>query len=154
MSLRKLQTQYKNNLESLSKVSSPDLQLIIETLKLTNHYKKELKKNADWVKNRQEGKAQRRSVTDSIKAFIEYAKTNGSVGADRYYMNFTKMQNSALGSINRDTSDLFTLNAYQMSDAIITNVLKTGMEKGVFYKDIFKEAKKTVENFAKSVGLK
>lgn len=154
MSLKQLELKYKSNLESLSKVSSPDLQLIIDTLKLTNQYKKSLKKNQEWVKNREAGKVQRRSLTDSIKAFIEYAKINGSAGADKYYMNFTKMQNSALGSINRDSADLFTLNALQMSDAMISNVLINGMEKGVFYKDIFKEAKKTVENFAKGVGLK
>lgn len=154
MSLRKLEIQYKNSLESLSKVSSPDLQLIIDTLKLTNQYKKSLKKNHEWVKNRKAGKEQRRSLTDSIKTFIEYAKTYGSIGADKYYMNFTKMQNSALGALNRDTADLFTLNAFQMSDTIISNVLKEGIEKGLYYKDIFKEAKKSVENFAKSIGLK
>lgn len=166
MSLKKLELKYKQHLDlldSLSKVSTPDIQLIKQSLKLTNEFQKiigsirkskELKKNAEWIKNREEGKIQRKSLTDAIKAFIEYAKINGSLGADKYYMNVTKMQNSALGSLNRDAADLFTLNAFQMSDVIIANVLKSGIEKGLYYKEVFKEAKKSVENFAKSVGLK
>lgn len=154
MTLRKSELKNKKHIPSISNISSQDIQLIAESLKLTNEYKKSLRRNQEWVKNREAGKVQRRSLTDTVKAFIEYAKNAGSLGADKYYMNVTKMQNSALGALNRDTADLFTLNAFQMSDVIISNVLKSGMEKGLYYKDVFKEAKKAVENFSKSIGLK
>lgn len=59
-----------------------------------------------WQTARLEGKNARKLETAEIKLFVEYAASNGSKNADKYYMNFTNLAHSAVGitSGGRDTS--------------------------------------------------
>lgn len=175
MSKKKLETSLNKQfglIQRLHKIGSQEAGLINLSLKLTNEFRhsvestqktKKAKPSKEWLEARELGKQKRKALSDCIKTFIEYAKINGSVGADRYYVNFTKMQNLALlnenlilakvGSV-RDSADLFQLNALSMSDMIISVCIKDGIEKHLPYKDIFQEAKKRVDGFAKSIGIK
>ena len=63
-----------------------------------------LKNNADkleWKQARLQGKAVRKSVTDCIADFVEYAKAQGSKNAANYYANITKMEYAALELIEK-----------------------------------------------------
>ncbi|CAK0768816.1 hypothetical protein WCLP8_4290002 [uncultured Gammaproteobacteria bacterium] len=73
----------------------------------------------EWQENRTTGKVMRHELTDTIKAFIEYAKAQGSRGADKYYMNITKMLNEAVLGTHASNNPHFrdTLDAGQLSNS-------------------------------------
>ncbi len=60
----------------------------------------------DWQQARIEGKAARHLETDTIKAFVEYAKGQGSSSPERYYQALTKAVYGALffvrGAVGKD----------------------------------------------------
>lgn len=114
--------------------------------------------NEIWLEQRKELKQIRKQTTDTIKKFVRYAKEQGSQNADRYYANITKMQNKALFFIEhkykniRDICNLKQLDELKQADEIIEKALEDGMDKEMFYKDIFKLAKKRVEIFSELKG--
>ena len=91
---------------------------------------------------RADGKVIRRAETDAIQEFIEYAKNNGSQNGDRYYSIITKATNDIL-NISAGQRDNLTSNQLEhlaMVERVIANALKSGIEKGLGYKDIYKLA--------------
>jgi len=119
------------------------------------------KQNAEWLEKRASGKIERRLETDAIKEFIEYAISQGSKNAAKYYMIITKMQNSALFNMDmltiecpniRDVVDGLSLDALKMCDVIVAKTIRDKMKDKMFYKDIFQCAKARVESFADSIG--
>lgn len=111
-----------------------------------------------WQAARLEGKAHRRSETDAIKAFVEYAQKQGSGSADRYYEALTKMENAALfvvaGKYPNLRNIMSSAQLFQIgcADQIIVKALKSGMEQGMPYKDIFQVAKAEVMKFGAIMG--
>jgi len=117
--------------------------------------------NAEWLEKRANGKIERRLETDTIKSFVEYAEVAGSKNAKKYYVVISKMQNRTLFNLEfleqkypniRNMVNGFGLDALKMSDHIVSEALKEGMEQVMFYKDIFKKAKDRVERFALVLG--
>jgi phage regulator Rha-like protein len=113
-----------------------------------------MRKTDIWVETRENQKGNRKIETDTIKKFIEYAKSQGSQSADRYYSNITQMENKALFIVKDkfpNLKDVLTprqlMNSATCND-IVVMALEDGMEKNMFYKDIYKLAKKRVEVFA------
>jgi hypothetical protein len=112
------------------------------------------RQNAEWIEVRNSGKRTRREETDAIKDFIEYAKSQGSQSADRYYCNISKMQNQALFLVEqkypnlRDVLNIQQLGVLGTADAIVRKALHDGMQQGLHYKDIYKLAKNNVEVLA------
>ena len=111
-----------------------------------------------WQAARLEGKAHRRSETDAIKAFVEYAQKQGSGSPDRYYEALTKMENAALfvvaGKYPNLRNIMSSAQLFQIgcADQIIVKALKSGMDKEMPYKDIFQVAKAEVMKFAAIMG--
>lgn len=91
---------------------------------------------------RAEGKIIRKAETDSIKEFIEYAKSNGSQSSERYYTIITKATNDILNieAGQRDSLSESQLDNLAMVERVIANVLTSGIKKGLNYKDIYKLA--------------
>ena len=91
---------------------------------------------------RAEGKIIRKVETDSIKEFIEYAKSNGSQSSERYYTIITKATNDILNieAGQRDSLSESQLEHLAMVERVIANALTSGIEKGMNYKDIYKLA--------------
>jgi phage regulator Rha-like protein len=118
------------------------------------------KQNQQYIETRNQSKIGRKQQTDVIKIFIEYAKKQGSKSADKYYMIFSKMENSSFFILKERFKNVRAiLNIQQLSkiivaDMIIKQAIIEGMEKEMFYKDIFKEAKKRVLRMSNSVGFK
>jgi phage regulator Rha-like protein len=116
------------------------------------------KANEIWLDERKNIKQVRKSTTDTIKRFVEYAKEQGSSNADRYYCNITKMENKALFVIEtkykniRDILNLKQLSELKQADEIIEKALDDGMNEKMYYKDIFKLAKKRVTIFSELKG--
>jgi len=119
------------------------------------------RKNAEWAENRRLGIVERHTQTDMIKKFIEYARSQGSQDPDRYYVNLTKMENSVLFHLKlitikyknlRQIVSSLGLAALRMADHIVAKALQDGMDKRMYYKDIFQLAKARIETFADSMG--
>lgn len=124
-----------------------------------------LKNNADkleWKQARLQGKAVRKSVTDCIADFVEYAKAQGSKNAANYYANITKMEYAALELIEkgqkvpssfRETLDTMQLCALTMAEEIAKRAIKDGMQKQLHYKEIYELAKERVIAYAKTINI-
>jgi phage regulator Rha-like protein len=107
--------------------------------------------NAEWIEARDAGKRNRKQETDGIKAFVEYAKSQGSQSAEKYYMSISKMENAALFLVEqkypnlREVLGVAELGLIAVADTIVLNALRDGMAQALHYKDIYKLAKERVE---------
>jgi len=52
----------------------------------------------------------------------------------------------------REIAEGFQLDSLKMADRIVARALREGMEREMFYKDIFKMAKERVEQFVQVIG--
>jgi len=116
------------------------------------------KANQEYFEVREKGKVSRLKQTDTIKQFVEYATKQGSKNANKYYITLTNMENKALFLIEqkfkniREILNINQLDELKQADEIILKALIDGMEKEMFYKDIYQLAKKRVELFASLKG--
>lgn len=103
---------------------------------------------------RNAGKLVRRSTTDTMQRFIEYAVSQGSENADRYYVNITRMLNSLLfvvGGKHRNVRDMLTIQqlmTISSAEQIVDRGLLDGMSRKKFYKEIYKDVRQKVQLFA------
>ena len=113
-----------------------------------------MRKTDVWVETRQNQKLARKEETDTIKKFVEYAISQGSKSAIRYYTLITQMENKALFIVKDkfpNLKDVLTPRQLMNSvvcNEIVINALEEGMENEMFYKEIFQLAKQRVEIFA------
>lgn len=92
-----------------------------------------------WLKTRKETKQVRRMETDTVKRFVEYAKSQGSTHADQYYMNFTKLVQNHLGidAGSRDKQDQKTLLKLKSFETIVDMRIDSLMKMDLPYKVIY-----------------
>ena len=107
----------------------------------------------------------RKSLTDVIKDFVDYATEQGSKSAKMYYTNITKMEYAALeltqqaktakcdGLNFRDTLDCMDLCFLSTAEQVAKNAIKQGMDVNMHYKDIYQLAKDKVFAYAETVKL-
>lgn len=113
------------------------------------------KHNQDWIGKRQETKIMRRELTDMIQKFIEYAKSQGSESASKYYMAISRMELTGLFLMEqkypnaRDVMSFRQLNLIEMADEAIARALDEAMNLGLHYKECYKFAKDRIEILAK-----
>ena len=121
------------------------------------------KRNEDWIESRAQNKFQRKETTDVIKLFVDYAQKQGSQNAEQYYCNITKMENQSLVPLEflqqkfpnlREVVDRYTLDRLKMCDEIIAQALVDGMQKELYYKEIYKLARERVEIYAELFSSK
>lgn len=135
----------------------------IKYIQAFNAMEQALKKDSDkleWKQARIQSKEVRRNVTDTIKEFVDYATSQGSGSASKYYMNITKMEYAALELIQskekvpsgfRDTLDLLDLCFLQAAEQVCRAAIKEGMERKFPYKEIYLLAKERVTKYAETV---
>ena len=111
-------------------------------------------KSLEWQQAREESKKQRRTLMDTVKLFVEYAKENGSKHAETYHMNVNRKINKILfGVKTRETPDNFVdhlnedeLKIFSIVSRRIEAYFLANMAKGVYYKDIFAGFNPILEN--------
>lgn len=105
--------------------------------------------SSHWQQTRLESKSNRRMETDEIKQLVEYAREQGSKNAERYYCNLSKLADKAAGiqTGSRDMATVNQLNNIVLIERIIANVVREGMQQGLYYKDIYKACKARIEAF-------
>ena len=113
----------------------------------------------DWQAARLEGKTVRREETDTIKVFVDYAKSQGSNHAGKYYMLFSKETNralffveSAVGKNFRDGLTAAQLSAISMAERIVERALLESMSHRVYYRDAYRSAMERVRQFSTFIG--
>lgn len=116
----------------------------------------------EWKQARLQIKQVRRSFTDVVKDFIEYAKEQGSKSAEMYYANLTKMEYAALDLVERgskvpdnfrDTLDTIQFAYLGAAEIQCRQALAEGMKRGMYYKEIYAYAKIVVSQYANSLKL-
>lgn len=113
------------------------------------------KHNEEWLIKRQETKIMRRELNDTIQEFVNYARSQGSKSADKYYMNFSRMELTGLFIIEqrypnaRDVMSVRQLNLIEMADEAIAISLKESMQKELHYKECYKAAKDKISLLVK-----
>ena len=112
------------------------------------------KKSSAGIEARENSKVSRRAETDIIKEFVQYAKNQGSQNADKYYMNYTRMVNNALGIKDRELATIRELNCLTLTEGILEHCIREGMEESRPYKEIFGSCKERLEAFANIAYLK
>jgi Rha family phage regulatory protein len=116
----------------------------------------------EWKQARLQSKSARKSFTDVVKLFVEYATNQGSTSASRYYENITKMEYSALEIVEkgqkipkdfRDTLDCMDLCFLATAEQVAKNAIKQGIDSEMHYKEIYQLAKEKVFSYADTVKL-
>lgn len=113
-----------------------------------------MKANAEYIEARQQGKLIRRTETDTIKDFVEYATAQGSQNAKMYYSNISRMQNQALFLFDqkyknlREILDINQLSIVKIADKIVSKAIQEGMAQGLHYREIYQMVKSRIETFA------
>jgi len=115
------------------------------------------KQNAEWLEARSKTKCMRKELTDVIQEFVLYAKNQGSKSAEKYYLNFSRMELTGLFIIEerypnaRDVMSIRQLNLIELADEAIANSLKESMANNLNYKDCYKAAKEKIELLARII---
>lgn len=102
-----------------------------------------------WKDTRVFAKDIRKREADVIKQFVDYAISQGSTHASRYYIAFSKLADKAIGieQGNRDIVTAEQLCRLSMVEQIIETGIRTGMQQKEPYKEIFKVCKQRVDQF-------
>ena len=90
-------------------------------------------------------KATRKTETDIIKEFVEYARAQGSTHADHYYSNYTRLAYKAVGITDKMTAAGIQLEDLSLVEHLIAHTLKAGMAAGYNYRDIYQNCKDRLE---------
>jgi len=117
--------------------------------------KQEIERNkSEHLEARKEGIGVRHQETDSIKELVEYAKSQGSKNASKYYMAISKLENKLLFVIDhnvknvRDLLDLSQLCVIKAADLAVIQTIEKGLSEQKPYKDIFQDIKASIMKLA------
>ena len=94
-----------------------------------------------WLETRQQGKLTRKAETDVIQELVEYAKEQGSTHSNMLYMTYSKLANSMCGIKGRDNATTYQLNNLSIFENLILQMIRSGMNNGLDYKQIYQECK-------------
>ena len=112
--------------------------------------REQLSELAQHNKARLDGKVYRRKEIDTIKAFIELAKSQGaSDGINNLYSTLTTEQKYPNV---RDVLNIGQLMQVCVADQIVEKTYAEAVETNMHYKDAYKLAKSRIEEYAAIVG--
>lgn len=100
-------------------------------------------KDKKWLGIRQETKQVRKNETDMIQKFVDYAVSQGSTHAKRYYEHLTNLANKRCGieTGERDKAGQKTLLRLKSLETLIDMRLETLMNSDIPYKEVFADVR-------------
>lgn len=110
------------------------------------------KQSEKWTDTRLTNKENRLKETDVIKLLVDYAKKQGSTHSDKLYLTYTKLAKSVVGK-ERDSMSISDLNNLTLIESIILQTIRIDMSMGMHYKEIYRDCKTRIENFAEIAYL-
>jgi Rha family phage regulatory protein len=141
------------------------LQWKLRFIKAFNAMEAKLVKDSDkleWKAARLGVKKVRKTFTDTVKNFVDYATKQGSQSAKMYYANITIMEYKALDLLERqktsignfrDTLDIMDIAFLSAAEMVAKVAIEQGMEQKMHYKEIYIFAKQKVTDYANSVSF-
>lgn len=118
-----------------------------------NEMEKQLKErqSIQWQQTRLAAKDMRKLETAEIKELVQYAQTQGSKNAKKYYLALSKLANKMIGLSGgqREQASVTQLNRLTLVENIIHHVIQEGIEKQLPYKQIYQICKARPEQFKK-----
>lgn len=105
-----------------------------------------------WQDTRSYQKAIRNQETDVIKIFVQYAESQGSAHAERYYTAFSLLANKAAGIEDRNLATAPQLHLLSQIEGIISTCMLDGMKRSEPYKDIYTTCKARIGQFQGLLG--
>ena len=105
-----------------------------------------------WNDTRLACKENRLKETDVIKLLAEYAKEQGSTHSDKLYLIYSKLANSIVGG-KRDDMTVSELNTLTLVESIIKQTIEINMSMGMDYREIYRDCKDRIEQFAEITYL-
>jgi len=102
----------------------------------------------DWQESRRAGKLTRREETDVISELVEYAKEQGSKNSQKLYVVYSKLANKVASVNNRELATIVQINNLSLIEHIILHVIRTGMQQGKHYKEIYQDSKARLNQFS------
>lgn len=115
---------------------------------MQNRYYVASEKDEKWLVTRQETKQVRKQETDMTQKFVDYAISQGSQNAKRYYTHLTNLANKRCGidTGERDKADQKTLLRLKSLETLIDMRLETLMNNNVPYKEAFVDVRDMIES--------
>lgn len=112
-----------------------------------NGYYVSTEKDDKWLITRQETKQVRKNETDMIQKFVDYAISQGSQNAKRYYTHLTNLANKRCGikTGERDKADQKTLLRLKSLETLIDMRIETLMSNNIPYKEVFADVRDMIE---------
>ena len=95
------------------------------------------KQTPQYLQIRAANKEARKAETETIKKFVQYAESQGSKNAKRYYISFSNLANKAVGISNKEVAATQQLNNLSFVENAINKLIMTGISEGVPYKQIY-----------------
>jgi len=92
----------------------------------------------------------RRNLTDSLQAFIEYAKLSGSKRYRWYYSSCTKMIYTALGFMpgtKKENMKFAQVSQLIMAEDVVSQALSDAVDRKMHYKKCFQYARRQLKIF-------
>lgn len=114
------------------------------------------RQTSEWLITRKQGKLVRRSETDALALLIPYAEAQGSRNmAKQAYNIYTKLVNSLVGidAGQRDGVPFKTLATIAFLEDMINHTIAEEMERGVYYKEIYKKCRSNGEQIMRFAYL-
>lgn len=115
-------------------------------------------KDINWLEARAESIKNRKSLTDRIKDFVDYAIEQGSETYKKKpslaYINFTKMINKQLnveGERKEQSSD--KLLEIAVTEQVISKEIENKMKEKIQYKEIFQDSKEKVKIISNALSV-
>ncbi|MCG8515666.1 MAG: Rha family transcriptional regulator [Halanaerobiales bacterium] len=110
----------------------------------------------EWQLTRENGKLVRRKETDALALLKIYAEEQREGKPYKHiYENYTKLVNNAVGlkKGERETASFKQLQMVALLEDMIENTVLEEMEKGIFFKEIYKKCKEKVNQFVSLMYL-
>lgn len=158
----------KQNVYTLNETQAVFLLTLMDNSILVIKFKKELSKqfvamrnilmqrsSSEWLQTRKQGKLTRRQEVDVLALLVDYAKNQGSKNADKMYLTYTKLVNGAVGlqGGQREYATEKVLSIIALFEDMILHTVQEDMSNGVFYKDIYQNCKRKINEMMKYVYL-
>lgn len=104
----------------------------------TGQIKIEIEKTTkEWQELRDLSKVKTKFLNDTIKEFVEYAKSQGSKHAQNYYTIFHKLINSITATYDRNNTDMEHLNNILFIISMADKCIHEGIASQKPYKEIY-----------------
>ena len=106
------------------------------------------KSTIEWKEARAIGKEARRELTDTIRDYlIPLAIEQGSQNCDKYYKHYSVLASAIVSVPDREYTNSESLHNLRIVENIIINVIMQGVTQKKYYKDIYRDCKKRLQQF-------